>query len=181
MAKKYLLVLFLLSSPIALACQDGGSGACGNQGWSGNTYNPTKYDNGYSNRGYSTGGGFFPPTTYTPVPYVPNWGAVAFSDSKESKVRESFAYSEWNTSKKMAENDAKEKCENKTKTPCRIIASYTDTCATGIQGYNNKKYEFWVATTTDAIDQGFAVCKKKGYKNCKVVFSSCVLDTGTKP
>ena len=81
----------------------------------------------------------------------------------------------------MAENDAKEKCENKTKTPCRIIASYTDTCATGIQGYNNKKYEFWVATTTDAIDQGFAVCKKKGYKNCKVVFSSCVLDTGTKP
>lgn len=171
MIKQYFFILLLLlSAPFAVACQDGGSGACGNQGWSGNTYNPTKYDNGYSN-GYSNDGNFFPPTTYTPVPDVQNWGAVAYSDT--SKMIESFAYSKWNTSKKKAENDAKEKCENKTKTPCKVIASYTKTCATGIQGYDNKSDVFFVATTPDAIDQGFAACKKKGYKNCKVVFNSC--------
>nr|WP_314228867.1 DUF4189 domain-containing protein [uncultured Kingella sp.] len=132
-------------------------------------YNPNC---GQSTGGYSTGGGFFPPTSYTPdVPRVQNWGAVAYSDT--SKMIESFAYSKWNTSKKMAENDAKEKCENKTKTPCKVIASYTKTCATGIQGYDNKSDVLFVATTPDAIDQGFAACKKKGYKNCKVVFNSC--------
>ena len=159
--KKWLLVLFVMSlSEMTLACQDSGSGRCGDQGWSGNRNNQEYY---YGNRG---GNYTAPPPQVVYVDYY----AVIATNLDTGRWGWSTGYTDF----EVAKRDAIRNCEgeNGEYGPCDWRAFNKNGCIAVAIGQNKNKtitnYPSQSGICGQTEQEALQICKANKHKNCKI-------------
>ncbi|WP_019519717.1 DUF4189 domain-containing protein [Faucicola boevrei] len=140
----------MLLSQSALACQDGGSGRCGNVGWTGNRDNSAYYG-GYGNSGGGYSGG-----------YIDKYLGLAWTkDGKpffyNAQYRTNYGFTENHF--KQSDADTLYECNKSSRrSPCKFATSWINGCI-AIAKVGEVMYSDGGATCNEAKQKAMQLCQ----------------------